>query len=522
MFSNHPATAIGRRRGRAIGAGALVLGVVSSTAACSVTGSAGSTKEDTLRIVIAEEPSTLEPCEASRSATGTVVRSNVTEPLMEFDAASGELNPLLATEWEQTSPTVWTFTLRKGVAFSDGTPFDAEAAAHSIDRAVNSDLGCHVEGYVFGDDDLTVETPTPNTVTVETPDPDPILPLRLSFVEMVPTSTSDTEMVREPIGTGPYLIDSWEAGQQLNFVANEDYWGEAPAWGGVSYVWRGQGSVRAAMVINDEADVATELGPDDGAGETQVDYATNMTSALRMQVTEPPLDDIRVRQAINYATNRYEITSELEGEAATVATQLVTSEIGGYNDSLEPWPYDPDKARELLAEAEADGVDVSEQIRLAGGTSGDTREREIFQVVQQNLTEVGLNVEIELGDSDFAAALKERPFPEDAGAYMLIVEHGNQAGDAVFTMEQYVLSDGFTSSGGSPALDAQIRAAAALGGTERHAALAEVWAMEPTEVMQYSYLAHLSGSLAVNPRVNFEPDPGTGDEMRLAMITPAK
>ena len=142
-------------------------------------------------------------------------------------------------------------------------------------------------------------------------------------MEIVPTSTSDTEKVREPIGTGPYKIESWEAGQKLTLAANDDYWGDAPAYAKATYVWRAEGTVRAAMVLNDEADIATGLGPDDGAGDTAVAYPNNETTALRIQTYEPPLDDIRVRQAINYAIDREGITDSLFGGDAEVASQLV-------------------------------------------------------------------------------------------------------------------------------------------------------------------------------------------------------
>ena len=182
-------------------------GVAVAASGCSVANSGGGGYDlNTLRIVLPQEPPTLEPCESSLTSTGVVVRSNITEPLVERNPTTGDLEPLLATDWEQSSPTEWTFTLRDGVTFSDGAPFTAEDAAFSIDRAVNSDLQCNVDGYVFGDEVLTLQTPDENTVVVGTTKPDPILPLRLSFVEIVPRTTSMTEKVREPIGTGPYAI----------------------------------------------------------------------------------------------------------------------------------------------------------------------------------------------------------------------------------------------------------------------------------------------------------------------------
>ena len=132
-------------------------GVTVAATGCTVANSRhGGYDPNTLRIVLSQEPPTLEPCESSLTSTGIVVRSNITEPLIERDPNSGDLQPLLATEWRQTSPNQWTFKIRDGVTFSNGAPFTAKDAAFSIDRAVNSDLNCNVDGYVFGDDPLEV------------------------------------------------------------------------------------------------------------------------------------------------------------------------------------------------------------------------------------------------------------------------------------------------------------------------------------------------------------------------------
>ena len=510
------------RRGLATG-GAL-LGLTLAASACSVanTGSEGDTNaEDSLTIVLSEEPPTLEPCEASLTSTGSVVRSNITEPLVERDPTSGELDPLLAESWEQTSDTEWTFKVREGVKFSDGTAFDAEAAAYSIERSVNGDLACNIEGYVFGDVDYEVDAPDATTLTVTSPTPDPILPLRLSFVEVVPTSTDDTKKVREPVGTGPYQIDDWQEGQKLMLARNDGYWGEAPAYAEVEYQWRTEPSVRAAMVVNDEADVATLLGPEDGAGETAVEYPNNETTAIRMQATEPPLDDIRVRQAINYAIDREGIVESLFKGGAEVAAQLVPEGVVGHDPDLAPWPYDTAKAEDLLAEAEADGVDVDAEIRLIARTALFPKVEETVQFIQGELSDLGLNVKIQMVDTARGTEYQERPFVPDAGPYLLMIQHGNQAGDAAFSLDQYLLSDGFQSSYGTKELDQKIVAAEKLTGDERQEDLAEVFAVEPEMIGQYAYIAHMNGTIAVSDSVNYEPNSASNDEMRLAEMSPA-
>ncbi|PXW35738.1 UNVERIFIED_CONTAM: peptide/nickel transport system substrate-binding protein [Williamsia faeni] len=512
-----------QRKHAAFALTALSVVTVALATGCSVanTTQTDAASPDTLRIVLPQEPPTLEPCDASLTATGPIVRSNITEPLVERDPISGDLGPKLADSWEQTSPTTWTFRLHPGVKFSDGTTFDADDAAFSIDRTVNSSIGCDVDGYVFGDDDLGVEAVDPATVTVTTVTPDPILPLRISFVEMVPDTTDATDKVRIPIGTGPYLVDYWDAGQKLALAVNPEYSGPTPDYTRAVYQWRTEGSVRAAMVTNDEAEIATYLGPEDGAGDLGVAYPNNETTALRLQATEPPLDDYRVREAIDLSINRAGIVKALFRGLGEPAAQLVGNSIVGYNDQLTPTPYDLERAKELVAEAKADGVPVDKEIKLIGRTGQFPKINETIEVIQNSLDQVGLNVKIEMMDTSGQMQYQIRPFP-DAGPVMLMVQHGNQAGDAQFTAEQYLLSDGYQSTYGTPEYDAEIAAAQEQIGDARQAAFAGVLADEPRLIRQYAYIAHMNAVLAKATSVAYQPNSGTGDEMRLAEMKHAE
>ncbi|MET0901576.1 MAG: ABC transporter substrate-binding protein [Mycobacterium sp.] len=497
-------------------------GTCLAASGCTVANSgSGGYDPNTLRIVLSQEPPTLEPCESSLTSTGIVVRSNITEPLVERDPDTGDLLPMLSTGWTQTSPTEWTFDIREGVTFSDGAPFTAEDAAFSIDRAVNSDLQCNVDGYVFGDEELGLSVVDDKTLTVTTTTADPILPLRISFVEIVPRTTSTAEKVREPIGTGPYAIDNWEYGQKLTLVRNDTYWGTAPDFSRAEYQWRSEGSVRAAMITNDETDIAVSLGPEDGAGDLGVPFQNNETTALRMQATEAPLNDIRVRQAINYAVNRTGIVKALFRGLGDPASQLIPSGVVGYNADLPLWPHDLEKGKALIAEAKADGVPVDTEIRLIGRTAQFPKIAETIEVLQSEFAEIGLNVKIEMMDTASQLQYQLRPFPENTGPYLLMIMHGNQAGDAAFTLDQYMLSDGPQAAYGTPEFDTKIKAAEALTGQARQDAFAKLFAEEPQEIMQMAYLAHMKGILGKSPRVAYTPNSATGDEMRLAQMTMA-
>ncbi|PRX47549.1 peptide/nickel transport system substrate-binding protein [Prauserella shujinwangii] len=498
----------------------LATGAVALTGACSVGGGSASDAGDTVRIVLPEEPPTLEPCDASLTATGRVTRSNITEPLTEREPATGEVQPKLATEWKQTSPTSWTFTLRDGVKFHDGSAFTAEDAAFSIDRTVSSDIGCNVDGYVFGDSELTTKVVDDTTLEVTSAEPDPILPLRLSFVEIVPAETDAEGKVREPVGTGPYRIEQWNQGVSLTLARYDGYWGTAPAYASARYVWRGEGSIRAAMVNSGEADIAVGLAPADGAGDAAVEYPNNETSYLRIDATKAPLDDIRVRRAINYALDKEGLVASVFAGLGEPAGQVVPDGVTGHNPDIEPWPYDMAKAKSLIKEAKADGVPVDRPITIIGRNGIYPKAAEAMEVAQNSLLEAGLRVEIKMLDVNAWLEYLLRPFPADIGPTLLQAQHGNQAGDAAFTMGQIYGSEGAQSSYGTPELDTLIEQAEQASGPERQEKFARALAHQNDEVVRDAVLAHMTGIIALSPNVEYEPNSATNDEMRLAEMRP--
>ena len=491
---------------------------------CSVANSGesgGGAASDTVRVVLSQEPPTLEACESNLTSTGVVVRSNVTEPLIERNPQTGDLEPKLATEWKATGDTEWTLKLREGVTFQDGTPFNAEAAAFTIERAVNSKLGCNVEGYVFGDADLAVKAVDATTLTVTTTDPDPILPLRLSFLEVVPTSTSTTEKVREPIGTGPYKIEKWDAGQKIMLSSWDGYWGDKPAYAKTEYQWRSESSVRAAMLTSGEADLAMGLSPDDNIGDLGIDYPNNETVALRLDANEAPLNDIRVRQAINFAIDKEGIVNSLYQGKHQVAAQLVPEGIVGHNDALKGWPFDLDKAKSLVAEAKADGVDTSKQISLVVRNAQFPKITELGQVLQEQLSQAGLNVKLKMLETSQHLTYQVRPFAEDEGAVAMMTQHGNQAGDAAFTVDQYMLSAGAQSYFGTPEFDAMIKKADAASGEERKKEFEEIFAYQNDKIVQFAHISHQTGILGKAKSVNYTPNSSSGDELRISEMSPS-
>ncbi len=498
---------------------ALAAGSALLLSACVSSGSSSADK-GTLRIVLPLEPTSLEACDATLASTGVVVRSNVTEPLIERNPTTGDLAPKLATKWEATGDTEWTLSLRDDVQFQDGTPFNADSAVFAIERAVNSDLGCDVEGQIFGDPNLGLKVVDDTTMTITTDVPDPVLPLRLSFIE-VGAPTDANEKVRTPVGTGPYAIDKWDAGQRITLSRNAKYWGDAPSYEAVEYQWRSEATVRAAMVNGGEADIATSLSKDDGAGDLGVAYPNNETVALRFSGDIAPLDDIRVRRAINFAIDKAGITDSLYKDAAEPASQIVPPGIVGYNDDLEPWDFNLDEAKTLVAEAKADGVPTDKTITIVARSDQFPKISQLTEVLREQLERAGLTIEVKVVEESVGLQYQVRPFIEDEGAIAMVIQHGNQAGDASFSVDSYMASNAVMSMFGSNEFDAILKEASTKTGDERQQAYADAFAYERDKLVQFAFIARMTGVMSLAESVDYEPNSASGDELRLADVTPA-
>ena len=141
-----------------------------------------------------------------------------------------------------------------------------------------------------------------STVEITTSPGSPILPLLMSTVAVQPSETSADAFTTKPIGTGPYVFDTWDVGQQIVLKRNPDYWGEAPQVEAATYLFRSDAAVAAAMVDAGEADIVPNLAVQDATNpETDFSYPNSETTTLRIDTTMPPTDDRRIREAMNLA-----------------------------------------------------------------------------------------------------------------------------------------------------------------------------------------------------------------------------
>ena len=292
--------------------------------AVMATGPAHAQNAKTITIVLSEEPASLDGCNSTRSDNGRLLQNNTVEGLTQLDLKTGAILPRLATSWQQTGDLTWRFKLRSGVTFHDGAALDGEAVARSINRTMAAALACHTRGEYFGSLAVTAKAVDASTVELTTDVPSPILPAYMSWVMIVSPNTPLDRFVQTAVGTGPYMFDTFKPGQEITTKRNDKWWGAKPPVEGARYVWRTESSVRAAMVKIGEADLAPDIAAQDAKDPAlDVAYNNGETSYLRIDITQPPLDDRRLRVALNLAVDRNALRGSIFPKDVVPATNLV-------------------------------------------------------------------------------------------------------------------------------------------------------------------------------------------------------
>ncbi|MCV2489290.1 ABC transporter substrate-binding protein [Geodermatophilus sp. YIM 151500] len=448
--------------------------------------SADATSTGEITIGLPEEPRSLASWNAY-SNDGHPILRNVEEALLNRDPESNELVGELATSWEQVDDLTWRFQLREGVTFHDGSPFDAEAAAFGLNHVLSEENAFPMRTFLGPE--LEARAVDEYTLEVVTEAPDPILDSRLYFVT-IPSMTALQEnpdtWETNPVGTGPYRFAEWNRGQNIVLEANEDWWGRDSADEAlgdneditrVTYVFRPETEVRASLVQTGEAQFVRWLN------EAQCNEAPKCESGpgvetvvLRLDTPNPALADPRIREAIALSFDKSAIIDDIMG-GGELAAQIVGPSALGFNESLEPFPFDPDRAKELVAEAVADGVPVDLPLVVSAREGFILRASESIQLIADALREIGLtNVTSEMRETakfEEAWTAGYDAITPDRGLIGL-QQHGNELMDYSGSIEGYYSCDGATSAYCDPELERMYDRANSLAGDEREAALQEI------------------------------------------------
>lgn len=496
----------------------ITLGALGLSTALTMMGGSSMAAEGSLTLALSSEPTSVDACDDSINVNSRVLRGNVVEALTRLDPNGGALQPLLATEWTRVDDNTWLFTLRDGVTFHDGAPLNAEAVVFGINRQMNPDLTCSTQSLFKTPTTASVESDM--VVKVVTEAADPILPQRLAYIDLPSPNTPLTEKSSTPIGTGPYQFTSREPGQSIVLTASDSYWGEPVSFETATYVWRSEPTIRASMIKTDEADISIDIPFHEADGNPNAqEYTTNGVFFIRPMMQKPPLDDLRVRQAIDAAIDRATLAEVLMERSATPASQLVSPLINGNIPDFVGAAYDLDKAKALIEEAKAAGVPVDTPIELIARTDLFSGANEVSQAIQQMLEEAGLTVNLQSVDSVAWSPWARKPDSLTQAPNLLTVTHDNISGDASLSFPNYFGSSGRLSMANDPELDAKLATAATLSGDERTAAYREIAAIGYSQEIVIP-IAALQSRLLTSDKVSYQANGFTDIELHLSDVTP--
>jgi peptide/nickel transport system substrate-binding protein len=358
------------------------------------------------------DPVSLDP-HLETTAPGSWVYTQILEPLITVNQDM-EIEGRLATDWEFVEPTRLRFTLREDVTFHDGTPFNAEAVKFTWDRAFNSDppgrwksLAGPVEGIEIVDDytvDLVASQPYgPLLLTAAMP--------YTGVVSPAAVEEMGEDFLRAPVGTGPFKFVEWRTNERIVLEANEDYWRGRPALDRVVFRTVPEEGARMLSLRTGEADMVLLPTPSDlPALEADPNFVVEGAPGvgifyLAFNLEREAVSDVRVRHAVAHAIDRELIVEAILESGGVLAKSVIGEPVFGFKDMelLERYPYDPERAIELLEEAgytrgsdgfmrDSDGRVLRLDALPSNGRS--LKDREIAETLQEFLRQVGIDVDL--------------------------------------------------------------------------------------------------------------------------------
>ncbi|QSR31149.1 ABC transporter substrate-binding protein [Nocardioides sp. S5] len=376
-------------------------------------------------------PEMFDPFYATDGETFRVTRQ-MFEGLLGIEPGSAEVVPELATEWTPNEDgTEWTFTLRDDVTFHDGEPFNADAVCYNFERMFDQNEAGQVAGeywgYVMGafsndaesslyqgceatdefEAVITTSGPTsgfPTMLTLESlsmQSPKALEEGDANGIAAEGEGFSFPDYANNPVGTGPFTFGEYdEANGTISLDRNDDYWGDAA-----------KVSELVFRVIPDESTRRQELEAGSINGydlPNPVDWAALEDSGNSVEIRDafnilylglnpeanPQLKDLKVRQALNHAINREQLVQTQLPEGAEVATQFMPKTVSGYNTELQAPEYDTEKAKQLLAEAGAEGMTLTFAYPTEVSRPYMPDPQKLYEALRTDLEAAGIKVDV--------------------------------------------------------------------------------------------------------------------------------
>jgi peptide/nickel transport system substrate-binding protein len=383
----------------------------------------------------AVEPAGLDPTVGSPVAAGQVTWQNLFEGLVQIDK-TGAVQPQLASAWTISEDGLtYTFTLMPGVSFHNGAAFDSATAKFSLERIIAADStnGQKALYTVIS----SVDAPDPQTLVVHLSKASSDLIYWLGFpaaVMVEPTSVETNKT--DPIGTGPFKFDEWRKGDRVIMSAYPGYWGAKPALDQITARFIADPQAQSAALQSGGIDAIAEFAAPELFAQFELDkkFTTHVGSGemevvAGMNNARPPFDDLRVRQALMMAIDRPMLIEAVKSGFGTPIGTHFSPASADYVDLTGEYPYDPAKAKALLAEAGyPNGFEFTFKVPTRAYA---TRSAEILQAFFQ---QIGVTAKIE--SSDFPAAWVQDVF-KDTNYDMTIIGHAEPMDIGIYARHPY-------------------------------------------------------------------------------------
>ncbi len=368
-------------------------------AGVSLFAQAGSEK-DPLVVIQSAEPTGLDPV-TNRTVPAYNVTLHIFDSLL-LKTPDGQTVPALAESYVKESDTSWLFHIRPGVVFHNGEALTADAVKYTVDQIFDpANKSTRANDLNWIDKVIVVDK---LTVRITGKRPFPLADHYFSELQIVPPlyreKVGAQKFNEEPVGTGPYQFVRWDRGNRIVLKRNDKYWKAPAAAQYVEFQTVSSAASRVATLLGGKADLIVDP-PVTAKSQIDANPKTTFASVTGTRVLfvgldtvqDSPLKDVRVRQALNYAVDKKTIVSRLIGLASEETTTLLTSSDFGFTSDVKPYPYDPKKARQLLAEA---GYPNGFSVKLDATSGRYINDSAVVQAIAGYLGEVGVKVELNI------------------------------------------------------------------------------------------------------------------------------
>lgn len=373
---------------------------------------------------------TLDPHNISDTNSITAVRT-MYEGLMGFDE-NMQLKEVLADSYKISDDgLVYTFTLKEGIKFQDGAEFNAEAVKANLDRVLDESKSLRMRRSFTKVS--KVETPDAKTVVITLSEPYAALLNKMAMLLIVsPKALAEGgDIAQKPVGTGPFTFKEWTQGDKLVVEKNAEYWQEGlPKVDSLTFKPVPENGARIAMLKTGEADFiypmpAEQVAALESDSSVVIDKVdSTIVRYVTLNTMKKPYDDVKIRQAINYAIDKEAYVKVVRSGLGTKLDSTMSPKTQYYSQQTG-YDYDPEKAKQLLAEA---GYPDGFKAEIWGGNESETVKG--MQFFQQQLALVGIDVEVKSMESATLSDQINSATPEDAAIQMWYVSWSPSSGDA--------------------------------------------------------------------------------------------